>query len=103
MFAAQEGLKDIVKMLLNNGADPNAQGSLGDTALMYAAWYGHKDIAKILIDAGANVNAKARHDEPAIIWAGRGLDWNPSNFYYKYTKTEDKKEIIKMLKEAGAH
>ncbi|MCD6047386.1 MAG: Ankyrin [Gammaproteobacteria bacterium] len=47
---------DILKLLLDKGADVNAQNDFGKTALMYAIQYGNLDAVKILIDHGANVN-----------------------------------------------
>ncbi|XP_033748170.1 uncharacterized protein LOC117333139 isoform X2 [Pecten maximus] len=48
--AAKNGDVDIVKMLLEKGADPNKGG-----ALMYAAEEGHKHIVTLLIDKGADI------------------------------------------------
>ena len=45
----------IVKILLNNGADINLQGSGGQTALAMASYEGHSDIVKHLLDNGADV------------------------------------------------
>jgi ankyrin repeat protein len=62
---------DVVLHLINNGADVNASGNDGDTALMWASWNGHYDIAKLLIDAGADVNAKNNFGETALMYASR--------------------------------
>ena len=75
MYAAQYGFMESVKILLEAGADINAQtkkGNLEDnncwehiciangerTALMYAVQEGHLDIAKYLVEKGANINLK---------------------------------------------
>jgi ankyrin repeat protein len=44
---------DIVKLLIEKGADINAKGNSGGTALGTAKKLGLSDIAKILQDAGA--------------------------------------------------
>src|SRR4051812_41260445 len=57
MIAAAEGHTDIVKLLLEKGADANARNSYGRTSLMFASSYGFTQIAELLIRAGADVNA----------------------------------------------
>jgi len=44
---------EIVRMLLDNGADPNAQQEGGFTALQAAAQHGDRDLAELLLDRGA--------------------------------------------------
>ena len=75
MYASRDGYTDIVKLLIEAGADVNAPAISmffvintvfgqkfgetleGFTALMAASEYGHTDIVKLLIEAGADVNA----------------------------------------------
>jgi len=56
--ASIRGDINMVKMLIDAGADLNAQDSYGDTALMACAGFGQADIANLLVKAGANVDAK---------------------------------------------
>ncbi|GIY11620.1 KN motif and ankyrin repeat domain-containing protein 3 [Caerostris extrusa] len=49
MLAVSHGKKDIVKILLDAGAEVNLQDKDGSTALMCAAEHGHIDIVKILL------------------------------------------------------
>ena len=44
---------DVVKLLLNNGADPNKADIWKETPLSAAVKKGHKDVAKMLLEAGA--------------------------------------------------
>jgi len=44
---------DIVKLLLEKGADVNAKNHYGTTALKAASDIGHTDIVKMLKEAGA--------------------------------------------------
>ena len=52
-----EGHKEIVQLLIANGADVNAKADDGCTPLHDAAWSGYKEIVELLITAGADVNA----------------------------------------------
>lgn len=52
--------EEMVKLLVENGADIEALGTLNMTPLMFAAQNGHLNIAKILINNGANIDTKNR-------------------------------------------
>jgi ankyrin repeat protein len=58
MGASEGGYKDIVQVLLENGAPVDTQSALvetrGYTALMIAAEKGHPDIVRLLLDYGAD-------------------------------------------------
>ena len=50
---------DIVKELINAGANVNKGNSSKETPLMFASIGGHNEIVKILLSAGADINAKS--------------------------------------------
>jgi len=58
MNASRNNHGNIIKLLLDNGADVNIIGSNCKTALMYALWNGRINIVKLLIDNGADMNKK---------------------------------------------
>ncbi|GAW80958.1 acyl-CoA-binding protein [Plasmodium gonderi] len=57
-YACDRGYLDIVKLLVDLGADLNADDSCGDTALHIAAYSGKTDIINYLKNAGADINKK---------------------------------------------
>ena len=57
MSASYHGHTEIVKLLLDKGADPNIQNEDGETALMKASEEGHTEIVKLLLAKGADPNA----------------------------------------------
>lgn len=55
MEASQEGHVDIVKFLIQKGANIHATTNTGDTALTYACANGHTLITDILLQCGADL------------------------------------------------
>ena len=60
--AVQKGRESLVRYLLDEGADINAQRSI--SALIVACNEGHYNIAEYLINRGANVNARTNCGSP---------------------------------------
>ena len=60
MIASSEGHLEMVKLLVENGADVKAKDKDKDgwTALMWASCKGDLEIVKFLVESGADVNAK---------------------------------------------
>ena len=54
--AAMMGHADVVKLLLDEGAEVEKVGINGATALMIAASMGHVEVMKLLLEHGANAN-----------------------------------------------
>ena len=55
-LAVHKGHEDVVKLLLNVGADTSMANEKGFTPLHWAAIYGYTEVAKLLLDAGADPN-----------------------------------------------
>ena len=76
---------EMIKLLLDKGANPNIFGPNGETPLGLAAKYSLTAV-KMLVDKGADINARHEKGRTALWWA---------------VKTEQK-EVIEYLKEKGA-
>ena len=84
-WAACLGRKEVVKLLIERGANVNDQNDYR-TVLMLAAEEGHTEIVQMLIEAGADVNTerngntalmlalKKRHQKTALLLIERGAD-----------------------------
>ncbi|XP_011305864.1 myotrophin [Fopius arisanus] len=53
-YAADYGQNDVVRYLLDKGADANATDKHGITTLLAAIWEGHTNCVKLLLEKGAN-------------------------------------------------
>src|SRR5262245_28867809 len=60
---------DLVKSLLDRGADVNLQDNDGDTALHGAAQKGDADVIRTLVAKGANPNARNKVGGTPLMWA----------------------------------
>jgi ankyrin repeat protein len=60
--AAGKGHKDVVELLLAEGADVNVVDQNDQTPLHDTAGNGHKDAVELLLAKGADVNAKMHYD-----------------------------------------
>ncbi|XP_065914617.1 uncharacterized protein [Dysidea avara] len=73
MIAAEYNRQDVVKMLLNKGADLNARDEWERTPLMIAAEYNRQDVVKMLLNKGADLNARDERGRSALsiaLWEG---------------------------------
>jgi len=84
--AAHCGRKDVVELLLNNGADVNAKSNDGWSALTYAARNGRKDVVELLLNAGTDINAKDNYGWSALM----------------YAVAYGHKDVVELLKRYGA-
>lgn len=114
IIAASAGNKEMVKMLLKNGADPNKTNE-GYSAIMYATSSGYTDIVRMLIEKGANINHIHVDGTTPLIYASleghtglvkllleMGADPSIKDFGGKTAEDYAKKDEIKeLLKNAG--
>jgi ankyrin repeat protein len=119
ILAADRGDAKAVRLLLENGADPNLPEGGGGTPLMFAGMSSSSTAVRLLLDAGANVNAKDRDGVPALQRAAvyrraeavrllveRGADVNArakdSGTAIIYAAREGSAEIVRFLLAEGA-
>ena len=70
-YAGAKGSKDIVKLLLDAGADAAIADNQSRTALHMAAQSGNKEIIRLLCDGGADLNATDNEGKTPLIYAAK--------------------------------
>jgi hypothetical protein len=68
-FAAMLGFSTTTRLLLDKGAEVNAQGGVYGNALQAASYRGHEQVVKILLNKGAEVNAQQGGDYGSALQA----------------------------------
>lgn len=69
MVAAEQGLTDAVRVLLDRRARSDLRTSDGATAVMYAAWGGHDAVVRALADGGAELDTTNSDGKTALMAA----------------------------------
>lgn len=85
-WAAEQGHIDLVRFLLDRGADVEERSGEGETALMRAAWMGHGPVVRLLLERGADVEAAS------------DLGWQAID----YARARQHAEIAELLEDALA-
>ena len=118
-YAALLGLGIVARMLLDKGADVNAQGRYYGNALQAASAQGHEQVVKMLLDKGADVNAQGGHYGNALQAASargheqvvkmllnKGADVNAQGGGYsnalQAASAGGHEQVVKMLLDKGA-
>ncbi|WP_338967567.1 ankyrin repeat domain-containing protein [Spiroplasma endosymbiont of Lonchoptera lutea] len=118
-YAIFHGNLDIVKLLLENGANINLQNNNGNNALITAVENGHTDIVKLLLKNGADINHQNKFGITPLITAAtygeldimkllleKGANINHQNKFgitpLITAATYGKLDIVKLLLENGA-
>ena len=67
--AVKAGRADVIRTMLEAGADINARDEHGQTALMNAARDGHTDVVRLLVERGADLDHTAKYHLSALMLA----------------------------------
>jgi hypothetical protein len=119
-YAALLGLSTVTKLLLDQGAEVNAQGGHYGNALQAASAEGHEQVVKMLLNAGANVNAQGGyygnalqaalvggHERVVKTLLDTGAEVNAEGGEYgnalQAASWRGYEQVVKTLLEAGAH
>jgi cytoskeletal protein RodZ len=68
-WAAAKGHDAVVKLLLDKGAEIEAEDKYGRTPLLLAAAKGHDAVVKLLLDKDAEIEAKDGFYRTPLLWA----------------------------------
>ena len=82
----EKGDVDAIRAAIADGADPDARGDGGRTALLVAARAGHLAAFQAVLDAGADVDLQDDDRANPFLWAG----------------AEGRLDILRLANEAGA-
>ena len=89
LMMAARGDTDIVKLLLERGANPNSKDDIGYTALLIASIEGHTDTVQLLLDRGADPNIPANDGDTALMMASRQELTDIVELLQKYDKADE--------------
>ncbi len=78
------------ELLLNNGADMNVRGQVGNAPIHRAAQNRNPEVLKVLLNAGANIDVRNNRGDTPLHWGA------------EFSKNGSSIETIKILLNAGA-
>ncbi len=93
-IAAEKGLSEIVRCLIEEGVDINAQNKFGETPLHLTVMLGHHDIAELLLGNHAdasieNCNGETAFDQAIILEPGGREAYRDLESQYSHAHHQD--------------
>ncbi|KAJ7481648.1 ankyrin repeat-containing domain protein [Mycena latifolia] len=111
--ASLMGHKGVVQLLLEHGADVNAQGGHWGTGLQAASYNGSAKMVRLLLENGADINAQGGHENTAghqnmvHLLLKHGADVNAQGGYsgtaLQAAACKGSVEVVRLLLENGAN
>ena len=118
-IAAEYGHNELVKLLLDAGAEVNAQGGGYGNALQVASYIGYEQVIKLLLHRGADINAQGGlygnalqaasiggHEQVVKLLLEQGANVNAQGGQYgnalQAASVSGHKQIVKLLFNQGA-
>jgi hypothetical protein len=118
-YAALLGFSTIARLLLDKGAEVNAQGGEYGNALQAASVRGHEQVVKTLLDKGAEVNAQGGiygnalqaasvrgHEQVVKMLLDKGAKVNAQGGYFgnalQAASVRGHEQVVKTLLDKGA-
>ena len=94
-WAETSKAEQVVKLIIQAGADVNVKSTLGYTPLMWAARAGNLEITQLLIELGANVHDTDNDGNNALHYAR-----NPAHKHHPRVK-QNRQATIRLLRKHG--
>ncbi|KIW22450.1 uncharacterized protein PV07_12334 [Cladophialophora immunda] len=85
-LAARQGHKEVVRLLLETGAERESKNNGGWTPLLLAARQGHEEVVRLLLETGAKRESKENGGQTPLSWAAE----------------KGHEEVVRLLLETGA-
>ncbi len=93
MIASRNGHAEVVKILLENGAEVNLQNKNGWSALMMASQYGH---AEGLLEYGADMNLRNKDGLSALMICNQQGYVKLTKIMQEYSSTSQQPVIVSL-------
>ena len=90
-WAVKKGNENMVKLLLDKGADPNPGGE-GRTPLSWAVEKGNENMVRLLLAKGANINAQDHHGVSALHTAVQAMQKNTMSLLLEHEANIEAKD-----------
>jgi ankyrin repeat protein len=101
IYAAEKGHVEVVRVLLEGGANVEGVSYSGYTALHLAAGFGHQDVCRLLLDWGAKVDILDGSNSTPLHYAVQ-MTYYPGR-ENNFGGTVEHLSVVKLLLERGAN